>query len=228
MGVTLTPVSNGATMDSSVQRTNMTTVRDWLNGGIVTGDLSNASLRARHFRRMDHYGGINARSIGITGSHWHQFVPNSPIRRQYGIMDAQGNAQWEDVPNIGIRGYAPAAGYIEAVCRVWVWPIRADSGTPQVYPEEYEAADLRLSVSGTGVSHTERRTWDSGHDTNAVVTAGQYVYGGRDIYMCLLQSQSAGWFDVGLQIKMLDQSGRQYYGLTIIGSASLHVEFYGK
>lgn len=229
MGVTITTVALGDTMSATIQRTNMTTIRNWLNGGIVQADIAKNTLKSRHFRRMDHFGGMNERSIGITGSQWHQAIPASNIRRTYAIVDAQGVALWEDVPDIAIRGYAPSAGWIEVVTRVWVWPIRADSATAEVPPENTDALDVRLAVGATGVGYTERRAWDSGHNTDtATGDPGQYVYGARNLHVMALAQVSAGPFDVSFQVKVLSQASRGLYGLSIIGSANHHIEYYAK
>lgn len=227
MGVTLTAVANGDVMSSSIQRSNLTTVRDWLNGGIVTGDIANGALRSRHFRRMDHFGGSNPRSVGVTGTIWNLQVGDARVNRQYAIVDAQGPAVWDDIAGLQIRGYAPISGTIDIVSRGWYWPIRASSATANVLPEATTAADVRLAVGATGVAR-ERRLWDSGHDTLAGDYAGQFLYGARNVVLFHQASVSAGWFDVSVQIKVLSQATYAEYGLTIVGSSSLTVEYHAK
>lgn len=234
MGVTLTTVANGDVMSSSIQRTNITTTRDWLNGGIVAGDIPSGSLSARHFRRMDHYGGANPRSIGITGSMWAHRVADERVSRNYGLSDAHGINVWAPIANMTVRGYAPVAGSIEIVSRGWYWPIKASgAAAPMIPPEEYSAAYMRVAVNNTAAT-TPRTLWDSGVDDDVTPYAGggagtgPYLYGARQHVLLGSLTVSAGWFTVGLQIKVITQAAVANYGLTLVGASSLHVEYYAK
>lgn len=230
MGVVLTSVANGDVMSSSIQRTNITTVRNWINGGIVQSDIAKGVLESRHFRRMDHFGAPNERSVGITGTMWSFANPDVPVLRQYVHVDAHGEQVWDDVAGWQIRCWFPLAGTIDIVCTLWAWPTGAndDPQDTQVLPEAYTAIDVRLATGATGIGHTQRRLYDSGYDRAAATDAGSYLYGARRFTLVHQESVSAGWRDVSLQAYVITQASRLNYGRTVVGAGQLHVEYYAK
>lgn len=234
MGVVLTAVANGDVMSSSTQRTNITTVRDWINGGIVAGDIPSGALSSRHFRRMTHFAGANERSVGVTGSIWTHRISDDRVLRNYGISDAQGVGVWAPVANLTMQIYAPSSGSMEITSRGWYWPMGASNSTTplMVPPEEYTACYIRLAYDGVAAS-VRRTLWDSGQDGDTVAYTvgagtGAYIYGARNHVMLGSLSVAAGWHTVGVQVNVITQASVDRYGMTLFGAASLNVEYYAK
>lgn len=229
MGFVLTAFVDGTVMNAATLTANITTIKNWLNGGIATGDIVNGSVRARHLRALEHYlsGTANPRSDGVTGTTLRRAYTSDPAARAYVTPDSHGIGIWEDVSTCAHRWYARDSGIAECVFEFWAWAIQSDETTP----EAKNICDFRLKLNGTAVTATEITLFDAGSDSTAT-DSGPFSYCARNLPFLFQRSISAGWNNVKLQVKVANQGTAAAdipgYCLVIIGARNLHVEYWDR
>jgi hypothetical protein len=229
MGFVLTAFVNGTVMNAATLTANITTIKNWLNGGIATGDIVNGSVKARHLRALEHYlsGTANPRSDGVTGTTLRRAYTSDPAARAYVTPDSHGIGIWEDVSTCAHRWYARDSGIAECVFEFWAWAIQSDETTP----EAKNICDFRLKLNGTAVTATEITLFDAGQDSTAQ-DSGPFSYCARNLPFLFQRSISAGWNNVKLQVKVANQGTAAAdipgYCLVIIGARNLHVEYWDR
>lgn len=229
MGFVLTAFVNGTVMNAATLTANIQTIRNWLNGGIATGDIVNGSVKARHLRALEHYlsGTANPRSDGVTGTTLRRAYTSDPAARAYVTPDSHGIGIWEDVSTCAHRWYARDSGIAECVFEFWAWAIQSDETTP----EAKNICDFRLKLNGTAVNATEITLFDAGQDATAQ-DSGPFSYCARNLPFLFQRSISAGWNNVKLQVKVANQGTAAAdipgYCLVIIGARNLHVEYWDR
>lgn len=229
MGFVLTAFVNGTVMNAATLTTNIQTIRNWLNGGIATGDIVNGSVKARHLRALEHYlsGTANPRSDGVTGTTLRRAYTSDPAARAYVTPDSHGIGIWEDVSTCAHRWYARDSGIAECVFEFWAWAIQSDETTP----EAKNICDFRLKLNGTAVTATEITLFDAGSDATGT-DSGPFSYCARNLPFLFQRSISAGWNNVKLQVKVANQGTAAAdipgYCLVIIGARNLHVEYWDR
>lgn len=225
MGFVLTAFVNGTVMNAATLTANITTIKNWLNGGIATGDIVNGSVKARHLRALEHYlsGTANPRSDGVTGTTLRRSYTSDPAARVYVTPDSHGIGIWEDVSTCAHRWYARDSGIAECVFEFWTWAIQSDETTP----EAKNICDFRLKLNGTAVTATEITLFDAGSDATAT-DSGPFSYCARNLPFLFQRSISAGWNNVKLQVNVANHGTAAAdipgYCLVIIGARNLHVE----
>ena len=229
MGFVLTAFVDGTVMNAATLTTNITTIKNWLNGGIASGDIVNGSVKARHLRALEHYlsGTANPRSDGVTGTTLRRSYTSDPAARVYVTPDSHGIGIWEDVSTCAHRWYARDSGIAECVFEFWAWAIQSDETTP----EAKNICDFRLKLNGTAVTATEITLFDAGSDATAT-DSGPFSYCARNLPFLFQRSISAGWNNVKLQVNVATQGTAAAdipgYCLVIIGARNLHVEYWDR
>lgn len=229
MGFVLTAFVDGTVMNAATLTANITTIKNWLNGGIASGDIVNGSVKARHLRALEHYlsGTANPRSDGVTGTTLRRSYTSDPAARVYVTPDSHGIGIWEDVSTCAHRWYARDSGIAECVFEFWAWAIQSDETTP----EAKNICDFRLKLNGTAVTATEITLFDAGSDATAT-DSGPFSYCARNLPFLFQRSISAGWNNVKLQVKVANQGTAAAdipgYCLVIIGARNLHVEYWDR
>ena len=246
MGFVLTAFVDGTVMNAATLTANITTIKNWLNGGIASGDIVNGSVKARHLRALEHYlgnvaltngsggstspisgGTANPRSDGVTGTTLRRSYTSDPAARVYVTPDSHGIGIWEDVSTCAHRWYARDSGIAECVFEFWAWAIQSDETTP----EAKNICDFRLKLNGTAVTATEITLFDAGSDATAT-DSGPFSYCARNLPFLFQRSISAGWNNVKLQVNVATQGTAAAdipgYCLVIIGARNLHVEYWDR
>lgn len=229
MGFVLTAFVDGTVMNAATLTANITTIKNWLNGGIASGDIVNGSVKARHLRALEHYlsGTANPRSDGVTGTTMRRAYTSDPAARVYVTPDSHGIGIWEDVSTCAHRWYARDSGIAECVFEFWAWAIQSDETTP----EAKNICDFRLKLNGTAVTATEITLFDAGSDSTAT-DSGPFSYCARNLPFLFQRSISAGWNNVKLQVNVATQGTAAAdipgYCLVIIGARNLHVEYWDR
>lgn len=229
MGFVLTAFVNGTVMNAATLTANIQTIRNWLNGGIASGDIVNGSVKARHLRALEHYlsGTANPRSDGVTGTTLRRAYTSDPAARAYVTPDSHGIGIWEDVSTCAHRWYARDSGIAECVFEFWTWAIQSDETTP----EAKNICDFRLKLNGTAVTATEITLFDAGSDATGT-DSGPFSYCARNLPFLFQRSISAGWNNVKLQVNVANQGTAAAdipgYCLVIIGARNLHVEYWDR
>lgn len=229
MGFVLTAFVDGTVMNAATLTANITTIKNWLNGGIASGDIVNGSVKARHLRALEHYlsGTANPRSDGVTGTTLRRAYTSDPAARAYVTPDSHGIGIWEDVSTCAHRWYARDSGIAECVFEFWAWAIQSDETTP----EAKNICDFRLKLNGTAVTATEITLFDAGSDSTAT-DSGPFSYCARNLPFLFQRSISAGWNNVKLQVNVANQGTAAAdipgYCLVIIGARNLHVEYWDR
>lgn len=229
MGFVLTAFVDGTVMNAATLTANITTIKNWLNGGIASGDIVNGSVKARHLRALEHYlsGTANPRSDGVTGTTLRRAYTSDPAARVYVTPDSHGIGIWEDVSTCAHRWYARDSGIAECVFEFWAWAIQSDETTP----EAKNICDFRLKLNGTAVTATEITLFDAGSDSTAT-DSGPFSYCARNLPFLFQRSISAGWNNVKLQVNVATQGTAAAdipgYCLVIIGARNLHVEYWDR
>lgn len=229
MGFVLTAFVDGTVMNAATLTANITTIKNWLNGGIASGDIVNGSVKARHLRALEHYlsGTANPRSDGVTGTTLRRSYTSDPAARVYVTPDSHGIGIWEDVSTCAHRWYARDSGIAECVFEFWAWAIQSDETTP----EAKNICDFRLKLNGTAVTATEITLFDAGSDATGT-DSGPFSYCARNLPFLFQRSISAGWNNVKLQVKVANQGTAAAdipgYCLVIIGARNLHVEYWDR
>lgn len=229
MGFVLTAFVDGTVMNAATLTANITTIKNWLNGGIASGDIVNGSVKARHLRALEHYlsGTANPRSDGVTGTTMRRAYTSDPAARVYVTPDSHGIGIWEDVSTCAHRWYARDSGIAECVFEFWAWAIQSDETTP----EAKNICDFRLKLNGTAVTATEITLFDAGSDSTAT-DSGPFLYCARNLPFLFQRSISAGWNNVKLQVNVATQGTAAAdipgYCLVIIGARNLHVEYWDR
>ena len=221
MGISITAFNNGDVMDPAVTTTNFTTIRNWLNGGIVAGDIPNNTVPTRAFRKLEHNTGTNPRTEGVTGKTMRSTVSSDPVERVYCTVDSHGVAVWETVATMSHYFYVEDGGYVEGVWEWWAWAIQSD----QTAPEQFQTCEFRITLNGTDITATHRELRDAGHDATAQ-DSGQFVYAARNFQSIFQRSVSAGWNSARLQVKINSLASRTKYALIIIGARQKHLEYW--
>jgi hypothetical protein len=222
MGVSITAFNNGDVMDPAVTTTNFTTIRNWLNGGIVTADIADGTIPTRAFRKLDHYAAGSKRSTGVTGTTTRAAVSDDPVSRIYCTVDSHGLAQWEDVATMKARFVAEDAGNVEVVFEWWAWAIQSD----QAQCEALATCEWRFVFNGTDITAAHRTLRDAGTEAGAGTGGGPYAYAARNFQMILQRPVSVGVNSVGLQVKCNALAARTNYALIIVGARQRHLEYW--
>lgn len=225
MGLTVTAFVDGDVMSSATMTQNLNAIRNWMNGGIATGDIIANTVTARTIRKLEHRSYPMAFTTGVTGQTHRSTVSTDATRRVYATIDSHGDT-WEDVSTMCVQFYAPDAGRMESVFEWWCWAPRSD----QVAPELYDQCTFRLSFSGTAIDATRRSLRDAGYDATAS-DGGYFTYPARN-FQALVQRPinvgGTGWQSVRLQINVVKTVARASAGLIIIGARNKHVEYWRK
>lgn len=225
MGISITGFVDGSVMSSATTMSNFTTVRDWMNGGLVTGDLNTGAIQTRHFRKLEHYTKPNPRTTGVTGTTLRGAVSDDRVERVYLTCDSHGAGVWSDVGVLDHRFYVPDSdtGQVEAVWEWWSWS--AQSALTTI--ETGIRVTYRLSFNGSEVAATYRNLWDSGYDATAQ-DSGPFIYPARNHQAIFTASTISGWNQVKLQAKVTDltTAARANFTLIIIGARQKHLEFW--
>lgn len=224
MGLVVTAFTNGTPMNPATVIANCLAIRNWMNGGIVTADIINASVTSRMFRKMDHYGPPLDRSVGVTGSTLRSTVMSDVASRTYATADSHGG-QWEEISTMGEHFYCPDAGTIEVVFEYWAWATQSDRGGP----EELAQCDFRLSLDGAAIPATTRTLFDAGFDHDLVSDCGYFAYTARNFQALLQRPVAAGWHNLNLTVNMVVQAAgvdRDKQSLIVIGARNKHIEYW--
>lgn len=225
MGITLTALADGTVMDASVVTARFTTIQTWQNGNIATGDITNASIPTRAFRRAEHYLSVQPRSRAVTGGCTRETTSPDPLSRSYANVDSHGNTVWADISTMASKFYAEDAGTVEVVYEWWSWATQSD----QVNPEALNTADFRLVIAGTAVADSEVTLFDAGTDAGAT-DGGVFNYPARNFEAIAQRSVTPGWVTVKLQVRIATQgaagANRGRYALVMVGARNKHVEYW--
>lgn len=227
MGVSLTTFSNGDVMDPAAVTTNFETLRNWMNGGITTADIATGTVPSRAFRRLDHFGAVNKRSTGVSGTTLRDSVSDDPIARVYATGDSHGPGQWEDIATMQHRIYCEDDGYVEGVWEWWCWQIQSDYVD---VAEEYKACEWRILFNDTDLTAAHRELYDAGHSDPTGTDGGQFLYPARNLQVVFQRPVLSGWNNIKLQVKVNNlgsgTADRPHYGLIIIGARQKHLEYW--
>lgn len=231
MGLTVTAFVDGDVMSSATMTQNLNAIRNWMNGGIATGDIIANTVTARTIRKVEHHVYPTGYTSGVTGQTHRSTVSTDPTRRVHINIDSHGDA-WEDVSTMCVQFYAPDAGHMEAVFHWWCWAPRSTDVASDNTVEAFDQGTFRLVFSGTGVDATRRTISDTGFDPSTSVTdSGYHIYPARN-FQALVQRPinvgGTGWQSVRLQVNVVKTAARTAAGLIIIGARNKHVEYWRK
>ena len=230
MGLTVTAFVDGDVMSSATMTQNLNAIRNWMNGGIATGDIIANTVTARTIRKVEHRLSPTQYTKAVTGQTHRSTVSTNATRRVHVTIDSHGNA-WEDVSTMCVQFYAPDAGRMEAVFEWWCWAPRSSNAASSSTVEAFDQCTFRLIFSGTAIDATRRTLCDAGFDASAVTDGGYHVYPARN-FQALVQRPinvgGTGWQSVRLQVNVVQTAARTAAGLIIIGARNKHVEYWRK
>lgn len=235
MSFTALTFVNGNTMVAADLRTNLSNARTWLNGGTAAADIGAGTLATRNFRKLDHTNiGVRSgelssltatvrSSVGPSGGYWQYSVGSSPADRAYLTPDAQGAAEYVNVPTLGVYFRPDDDGNIDVDTEFWAWAIQS----AQTTPENLKQADFRIGINGTTYAPTQRALYDSAHDSTAW-QGGQWIYPARNLQMFHSIAVTGGtWYYIRVQAKMTAHAipNRNNDALIIVGARNILVRY---
>lgn len=224
MGVSLTSFSNATPMVAADVLGNVTTIRNWINGG-STGTDYIAVTSGKMFRKLDvrpHGGGKVLKSMGPSGGYWGLYY-NSDLNSRVAMHpDAHGMTAYSTVPQFGIRFNCPDDGYLDIDCSWWAWAIQSD----QTVPETLNQGDFAVFLNSTIQYDTQRTLYDSAHDTTAF-QGGQYLYAAQNFSVSARTAVNAGWNTARMTFNFANRAlaSKASYPLVWIGARSMVVTY---
>jgi hypothetical protein len=225
--ISLTNFTNGTTMTAATMRANFDAIRTYMNGNIPTTDIDDASIQTRHIKKMESFGSPNRRTTGVSGTIWHRYNTDHLAERSRHTW-SMGGERWHESWGNFATIYVPFASTLEISASYWAWFVAPNNGLTN--PEQYNGGDVALSMDQSIYEETRRTIFDAG---NAVTIAGggdgggPILYSARQATVFTMQSVSAGYHDIALNVKVASHVGNEArYGQLFIGARILVVEYY--
>lgn len=229
MGVTLPTLANGTTMSASTVFGAATTIRDWMNGNAVLGDIG-GTMPTRTFKRGDNltWGGKVQHWMGPSGGYWFLNATDDVSERiivhptSHGIVSS-GNGQYMDLSEFGLRFKVPDSGYLNVDIDWWCWAIGSNQTVPEAAAVGRQAEFLTF-INGVSQAGTRRQLWDSGTDASGT-QGGPYIYPARQYAVSARTSILSGWNTVRFKINLKNSTATAQYPTIYIGARSMLVEY---
>jgi len=167
MAISLTALSG--THDASTLRARLTTIEEYLNGGIVAGDLSTSAwVKSQHIFRPELRFPQWSRMV-TADTHWRA----APVRRQHRSLHhaLQVGDEWQPIRGAAMTLKVPEDSLdVFILCSLYAWNVSAGNHTANAGSTEQtgsEAADIQLFVNGSASAGTLREVFFGGDFSHA-------------------------------------------------------------
>ncbi|MFH1569068.1 MAG: hypothetical protein ABIL09_13815 [Gemmatimonadota bacterium] len=202
MGITLTNFVDATPRDGSVVNDNLETVREWLNGNIVAGDVKTGAVGAPHILRPEHFPAPLKASLQVGADVYGDSTGMDKRDRAMAVQNITGR-EYAMVPNLARTVYVERASTVSVMLRYYAWAawaVGVSTTDPNYIPDvQGVAAFTRLFINGSGVEHTMRRVMAEDWGQWSSVTPFKQEYSIHHMFDALADT----YYSINLGVRVL-------------------------
>jgi len=209
------------TVDGSTGiKTRLTTIEQWLNYGIVTADLPNASRHIKPFQiyKPNFYGAPAPRCEAISSDTHYRWNPDSDVDRSIHHMDIHAghlsnDHGWVVVKGMGARVKVPyATGTADVMCNFYTYETGGElDGTQAANLETARCAEFALFVNGARRVGTLRPIFSGTDHANVA------MYSRKNHSAVFSMALTRGIYDISLRVRVIYNGGGDWKHIWVRG-----------